>query len=171
MRYRFLIFALVVAAALTVSSLCVAEDVQVPAASEQPAEQWLWGEVVSVKPGDRLITVKYIDPETDKEMNMSLAVDDMTKFENASTIDDIKSGNSVSFTYVAVPGGQNIAKGVTLEKIDDISVSSESPVDTVSAAGQQQDVPAVSTTDQPPVAQDQPVVTDAATANSVSSVK
>jgi hypothetical protein len=126
MRKGLFIFALIAAVFSTVS-LYAADDAQTTLISEEPGIQWQWGEVVSVKPGDRLITVRYIDPESDKAMTMVLSVDDKTKFENAVSIDDIKPENSISFTYVVAAAGQNIAKSVNLEKIEEISVTSENP--------------------------------------------
>lgn len=170
MKNRLFIFVLAAAGVLAVSSLCIAEDAAATAVSQEPAEQWLWGEVTAVRPGDRLIAVKYIDPETDKEMNMSLAVDDKTKFENASSLDDIKPGNSVSFTYIPAAAGQNVAKSINLEKIENVSAPSETPVEAVPAGQQPTETPAPAVVE-PAVTQEQPVASQNVTSNSVDNAK
>ncbi len=126
MKKVLFIFALI-AAVFPTAPLWSADDARTTLISEEPGIQWQWGEVVSVKPGDRLITVRYIDPESDKAMTMVLSVDEKTKFENAGSIDEIKPENSISFTYIAAASGQNIAKSVNLEKIEEVSSFSENP--------------------------------------------
>ncbi|MFA6349314.1 MAG: hypothetical protein WCY12_00100 [Candidatus Omnitrophota bacterium] len=168
MRRGFLILALAMAAFLA-AALCIAEEIQVSPVSVEPAEQWLWGEVTLVKPGDRTITVKYADAETDKDMKMTFSVDDNTKFENVNSFDEIKPGDSVSFTYISAAEGKNIAKTVNLEKIDEAPAASGSPVEEVFGE-QQLDMPVSSTT--PDITQEQaPVLEQQAISNSVDSGK
>lgn len=88
----------------------------VPAASEV---QWLWGEVVSVDIPNKLFVVKYLDYDTDTERQMSINVDEQTVFENIKSLEEINLQDTVSVDYVVSADGKNIAKNISLEKIED----------------------------------------------------
>jgi len=95
-----------------------------------PAEiQWVWGEVVSVDTGEKSLTIKYLDYDTDEEKTMKIAITDATTFEDAKGIEGIKASDTVSVEY-GEQGGKNIAKVITVEKVDDGEITDQ----TVTAA-------------------------------------
>jgi hypothetical protein len=101
----------------------------VPAVEKQPAINdmlWVWGEVVSVNGQEKAIVVKYLDYDTDVEKEMTIAVDDKTKFENVSTITDIKMQDTVSVDYT-VSQDKNLAQVISVEKLDEVP---DEPVET-----------------------------------------
>ncbi len=99
----------------------------------EPVAQWVWGEVTSIDPASKQITLKYVDYEADQEKNITVTANDKTTFENAKSMDDIKQGNTVSVDYIPGDNTINIAKNVSLEKPE--SENSEAAVskDTVSS--------------------------------------
>ena len=95
-------------------------------AQEELAEtQWVWGEVVSVDAASNQISVKYLDYETDEEKEMSLSIDPRATFENVSTLDELKSGDSVSIDYIINKDGKNVAKVISVEKPEDTEIETK----------------------------------------------
>jgi hypothetical protein len=88
--------------------------------------QWIWGEVVSVDPANKAFAVKYLDYDTDMEKQMAIAVDDKTGFENSKSLADIKIQDTVSIDYVIGADGKNVARNISVEKIEDIGETEES---------------------------------------------
>lgn len=88
------------------------------AVSSVPEVQWLWGEVVSVDVPNKLFVVKYLDYDTDTEKEMSINVDEQTVFENIKSLEEIKAQDTVSIDYLVSSDGKNIAKNISLEKIE-----------------------------------------------------
>lgn len=80
--------------------------------------QWVWGEVSGVDMNARQISVKYLDYDTDTEKEIAITVDDKTTFENVKAIDEIKALDTVSIDYAVSPDGANIAKNISVEKIE-----------------------------------------------------
>jgi len=78
--------------------------------------QWLWGEVVSLDAQNKIMTVKYLDYETDQEKEINIGTDAKTAYENIKSIDELKPKDAVSIDYLVTPEGKNIAKNVSLEK-------------------------------------------------------
>lgn len=92
---------------------------QVPAPLQNENDtQWAWGEVVNLDSAGKIITLKYLDYETDQEKDMLLAVDDKTTFENIKDFAEIKIKDTLSIDYVVLPDGKNIAKNIGLESPD-----------------------------------------------------
>lgn len=85
-----------------------------------PETQWVYGEVVNVDAQNKVLSVKYLDYETDTEKEMSVAVDDKTTYENVKSLDEIKPQDSVSIDYLVSPDSQNIANNISVEKPEGI---------------------------------------------------
>jgi hypothetical protein len=98
-----------------------------PAASTpaEPEMQWIWGEAVSVDAASSSIKVKYLDYESDTEKEIAITVDNKTTYENAKSLEEIKAKDTVSIDYLVSPGGQNLAKNISVEKPEDNSVDNE----------------------------------------------
>lgn len=93
---------------------------QAPEAKPEQATQWLWGEVASVDLLNKSLVVKYLDYETDSDKEAIIAVDDKTVYENIKAIDELRARDTVSIDYTAGPGGNNIAKNISVEKAEAI---------------------------------------------------
>lgn len=96
----------------------------VPAFGEEQAQQqaqaeantqWVWGDVSNVDPQNKVLTLKYLDYETDQEKEMAIAVDSLTAYENVNSLEDIQNKDVVSVDY-KVSDGKNIAKNISVEK-------------------------------------------------------
>jgi len=87
-----------------------------PVFSQAPQTQWLWGEVSSVDLGNKTVSVKYLDYEQDQEKVMVLSVNESTVYENAKSLDEIKSQDAVSVDYSVSPDGKSVALKISLEK-------------------------------------------------------
>ncbi|MDD5128843.1 MAG: hypothetical protein PHO40_04250 [Candidatus Omnitrophica bacterium] len=80
--------------------------------------QWAWGEVVNLDSAGKVITLKYLDYETDQEKDMLLIVDEKTTFENIKDFAEIKVKDTLSIDYTVLPDGKNVAKNIGLESPD-----------------------------------------------------
>jgi hypothetical protein len=94
----------------------------------EPDILWLWGEVNSVDLEKGMISVKYLDYETDTEKDAVIYVDDKTAYENAKAIVDIKPKDIVSIDYVTGAQGSSIAKNISVEKPEDTQAMGEGRV-------------------------------------------
>ena len=74
-----------------------------------------WAEVISVDVPSKQIRVSYTDYDTESEKELMIWVDDSTVFENVSSLDGLKAGDTVNIDYVINPKGENIAKNITLQ--------------------------------------------------------
>lgn len=82
----------------------------------QPTKDFsIYGEVQSVNAVVNSLTVQYYDYDSDEEKTADILADKDTKIENASGIIDIKKGDWVDVTYVALDG-KNTAKSIIVEK-------------------------------------------------------
>lgn len=88
----------------------------VPTESET---QWLWGEVISLDTSSRALLVKYLDYDTDQEKEMAINIDEKTTFENVKSLDEIKPKDTVGIDYIISPDSKNIAKNVSVEKMEE----------------------------------------------------
>jgi len=88
--------------------------------------QWIWGEVVSVDQAAKVFAVKYLDYDTDMEKQMTMSVDEKTGFENSKSLADLKIQDTVSVDYIIGADGKNIARNISVEKIEDIGDAEES---------------------------------------------
>jgi len=94
------------------------------AQADAPVEsdaQWLWGEVSNLDLQNKLILVKYVDYETDKESEIAITVNNSTVYENMKVITDLKQNDPVSIDYIVSAEGKNIARKVSLEKEEPLS--------------------------------------------------
>jgi hypothetical protein len=94
-----------------------AASAQVPLPNESDT-QWVWGEVVNLDSAGKIITLKYLDYETDQEKDILLAVDEKTTFENIKSFDEIKAKDTLSIDYMVTPDAKNVAKNIGLESPD-----------------------------------------------------
>lgn len=90
---------------------------EAPALAE-PEVQWLWGEVTNVDVAAKEVFVKYLDYDTDTEKQMAISTDEKTTYENVKAIEEIKSLDTVSIDYVLTLEGKNLAKNISVEKIE-----------------------------------------------------
>lgn len=104
--------------------------------------QWLWGEVSNVDAIARQISVKYLDYDTDTEKEIAITVDDKTTLENVKAIDEIKALDTVSIDYVVSPNGNNLAKNISVEKIELENPAPEKGTQEFPAPEQSQEQPA-----------------------------
>jgi len=89
----------------------------------EPDTQWVWGEVVSVDTSGKLLTVKYLDYDTDTDREIVLEINDKTTFENTGSLAELKQGDNVGVDYMASGDGKNIASNIAIEN----PVNSEVP--------------------------------------------
>jgi len=127
---------------------------QVPLPNESDT-QWVWGEVVNLDSAGKIITLKYLDYETDQEKDILLAVDEKTAFENIKSFDEIKAKDTLSIDYMVTPDGKNIAKNIGLESPDSSAAVPAQVVEEVKKVDA--DVQAAPAPEQPEVKPDTPV--------------
>lgn len=100
-----------------------------------PEMQWLWGEVSRLDAENKEVTVKYLDYETDTEKEIKISVDEKTTYDNAASLGDLKPKDTVSVDYVVSAEGKNIAKIISLEKVEGLpEVPKEEAADAASGA-------------------------------------
>ncbi|MEI6631033.1 MAG: hypothetical protein WCL25_00250 [bacterium] len=91
----------------------------------EPDVLWLWGEVSSIDVAKGIISVKYLDYETDTEKEAVIFVDENTTYENAQAIIDIKPKDIVSIDYVLGAQGSSVARNISVEKPEDTQAIGE----------------------------------------------
>jgi hypothetical protein len=111
--------------------------------SPEAEAQWIWGEVVIADSQKGEILVKYLDYDADQEKEMAINVDEKTIYENVKSIDEIKPQDTVSIDYIVSPEGKNIAKNISIEKIEEQAAGTEAEVSSEKAleAGSTTSVP------------------------------
>jgi hypothetical protein len=95
-------------------------------AQEALEPQWLWGEVETINAQAKTLQVKYLDYDTDLEKELTISVDEKTKFENVKGLEEIKPQDTISVDYVVGSNGANLALDISVEKLEDME---EAPVD------------------------------------------
>lgn len=149
----FFVVSVFIFSVFTLVNFALAEDaVNTPKATSAALEpsaspsdtQWVWGEVVSVDAAAKKLTLKYLDYEADQEKTIVLDVNDNTVFENAKSLDELKEKDTLSVDYLIVDS-KNIAKNVSLEKLDEVVPEAVSATENTSAESAQGAV----TSDQP----------------------
>jgi hypothetical protein len=131
--------ALSVPEALPAATTTPAAETATPTAPQENNDlantQWVWGEVVSVNTQDKTLSLKYLDYETDQEKEVSIMTDDLTSYDNVSSLRDIQPKDNLSVDYI-LKDGKNIAKTIGLEKAEkalpavnnvDAGVSAQAP--------------------------------------------
>jgi hypothetical protein len=88
--------------------------------------QWLWGEVKSLDIANNEIVINYFDYDTDSEKEIKINTDNKTVYDNINSLNDIKLNDAISVDYVISPDGKYIAKNISIEKTEEISLSSAS---------------------------------------------
>ncbi|MDD5026937.1 MAG: hypothetical protein PHV58_00385 [Candidatus Omnitrophica bacterium] len=87
--------------------------------------QWVWGEVISVDTQNKTLALKYLDYDMDEEKELLIIADNLTSYENAKSLEEIRAKDSVSIDYISV-AGKNTARSISLEKAE--AVDFQSPV-------------------------------------------
>ncbi|MFA5144713.1 MAG: hypothetical protein WC723_01715 [Candidatus Omnitrophota bacterium] len=101
---------------------------------DNPDTQWVWGEVSALDAQARTILVKYLDYETDQEKDINVSIADATTYENIKSLDELKLSDAVSIDYVVSPDGKNIAKNISVEKIENMQGAQEGSITEQKAA-------------------------------------
>lgn len=100
----------------------------------EPDTQWVWGEVVSVDTAGKLLTVKYLDYDTDTDKEIVLEVGDKTTFENTGSLAELKQGDNVGIDYLASGDGKNVAQNIAVENPVNSEVPDQPAVESVPEA-------------------------------------
>jgi len=116
-----------------------AQPVQNTQNAQEP--QWVWGEVIKADPANKLISVKYLDYETDQEKEISIEASDQTTYENVKSIEEIALNDVVSVDYITTPDGKNIAKNISIEK-PETTPAAPAPLPSAAPESPQQSAPA-----------------------------
>lgn len=90
--------------------------------------QWVWGEITSLDPQNKEITINYFDYETDAEKELKLSLGDNTKYENINSLSDLKLHDTISVDYVLGTDGKYTVRNISVEKPE------ESPIPSAKAA-------------------------------------
>ena len=90
---------------------------------EFPIEDWVVGDVVALDLEGNQLALIYIDYQTNEEKEITIGVDDKTRYENVNKLQDIKVGDVVSIDYRITPGGKNIASTISVERIKEVKPS------------------------------------------------
>ncbi|MCU0651846.1 MAG: hypothetical protein MUC39_02765 [Candidatus Omnitrophica bacterium] len=92
-----------------------------------PEMQWVWGEVLVADPVSNKIILKYLDYETENEKDMNISVNELTTYDNLSSLTQLKPTDTISVDYVVTPEGVNLAKNISIEKSEEISPALTEP--------------------------------------------
>lgn len=103
------------------------QDVPSVSSSQEENISWVWGEVKSVDPALSTATVIYMDYQTDEEKDLVLEVNTQTKFEGVEGLGSLKAGDTAGIDY-SVIDGKNIAKNISVEKIEALPEAVEEPI-------------------------------------------
>jgi hypothetical protein len=120
-------------------------------AQETLEPQWLWGEVEMINSQAKTVQVKYLDYDTDLEKELTISIDDKTKFENVKGLEEIKPQDTISVDYVVGSNGANLALDISVEKLEDMDAA---PADMPEPAAEKERVgaaPAEKTVEPPAV--------------------
>ena len=118
--------------AIEEGNTAVGEGLPLPGSPDDLEMQWVWGEVTSLNPADNKMSLKYFDYETDKDKEIEVVADADTLFENAASLDGIRTGDNVSVDYVIKnesAGAVNLARTITLEPEEEMVPEEGNPTD------------------------------------------
>ncbi len=135
MKAKLLVLTLAGVAAVSLSAGAYAQekpeipeqDVPAAVSSEEENISWVWGEVKSVDPALSTATVIYMDYQTDEEKDLVLEVNTQTKFEGVDGLSLLKAGDTAGIDY-SVIDGKNIARNISVEKIEALPEAVDEPV-------------------------------------------
>ena len=132
---------IVVVSLLLLPSVFCQEETAATAQEKTEGEDvsWVWGEVKAVDLTQGTLSLSYIDYQTEEEKLLTLNIDTDTKFENAKDLASLKVGDTASIDYV-LKDGKNIAKNVSIEKIEE-TAESTAPEETVNETTPQETAP------------------------------
>lgn len=80
--------------------------------------QWVYGEVVTKDTQNKGLIVKYLDYESGQEKDMEISTDEKTTYENVKSLDEVNPQDAVSVDYIISSNGKNVAKNISVEKMD-----------------------------------------------------
>lgn len=124
MVYKFVILSIGLCMLMLSPRQLPAQELSKPVELNPSEIQWVWGEVVSVNGAEKSMTVKYLDYDTDEEKTIIIMITDATTYQEIKGLEGIKAADTVSVEYTS-NGGKNIAKDITVEKIEDADAGAD----------------------------------------------
>ncbi len=82
---------------------------------------WAWGDVLFIDFDAGQFVINYLDYDKLVETDIVLSVDGKTVFENAQGLGEIKIDDNVSVDYIVTDSGNNIARLITVERIQQLN--------------------------------------------------
>lgn len=79
-----------------------------------PADNWVWGEVVSVDNAGQQLTIRFLDETGYQDEDMVIRVDDQTEYEGVTTLLEIKPFDTVVIDYAASALGGALARKIAV---------------------------------------------------------
>lgn len=92
---------------------------------------WVWGEVKNMDYSSSSFTILYMDYQTDDERELTLTVNQDTKFEGISDFNSLKAHDTAGIDYLT-EGDKNIVKNISVEKLEEPSEISSSQTPSLS---------------------------------------
>lgn len=106
---RFIIFTLIISAALLPPSLSFA-------AGDVENTEYAYGTVVSIDLQTNIVVIKEQNYDTDTESDVTYYLSPDTAFENIKSLNEIVAGNDVDISYLAGEGGKKTVKFISVYK-------------------------------------------------------
>lgn len=82
---------------------------------------WAWGDVLFIDKEAGQFVVNYLDYNKLIKVDIVLCVDGKTVFENAQGLGQIKIDDNVSVDYIVTDSGKNIARLVTVDRLQQLN--------------------------------------------------
>ncbi len=79
--------------------------------------RWVWGEVLKVDINNKQLSISYLDYNSDTARDALFLFEEDSKFENITSLEDIKIGDSAGVDYYIDDAGSNIIKSISIEKL------------------------------------------------------
>jgi hypothetical protein len=95
------------------------------ALDSEPEIQWILGKVISLDLNAKSLLIRYSDYDTDEDKDILIDIDQDTSYDNVKSLDQIKAQDSLSVDYIVTAEGKNIARNISLEKIEAQGISRE----------------------------------------------
>ena len=79
------------------------------------SEKWLLGDVIALDLESSQLIVSYLDHNTNQQKEITLSVDEETRYENINSLQDVKVDDAVFIEYKISPEGKAIALNISIE--------------------------------------------------------
>ena len=109
------LFMLVVFFSLATAQTFSQQEALAQEKSECLREKWLLGDVITLDLESSQLTVNYVDHNTNQQKEITISVDEETRYENINSLQDIKVGDAVFIEYKISPEGEAIALNISIE--------------------------------------------------------